>query len=154
MTIASSLLGCVSEFNTNPSAQKEKPVIEPDFLSYVERFQQVTSTDVNIKITYKEQTYPTIGICYRYETNYKENNYIEIDPTHWNIMNESFREELIFHELGHCILMRDHDSLFLDNVGIPKSIMYPYSFGREYNKYKDYYLDELVNPSLNVTNYF
>ncbi|HZI52986.1 MAG TPA: hypothetical protein VFD56_04770 [Chitinophagaceae bacterium] len=67
-------------------------------------------------------------------------------------------ETIIFHELGHCILGRDHDNSLMPK-GDPKSIMYPdntelyspcvYAIGDSCNKLyrRAYYIDELFNPS-------
>ena len=66
-------------------------------------------------------------------------------------------ETLVFHEMGHCILGRDHDTDKLPN-GTPKSIMYPnditlytpciYVLGDSCNLLyrRIYYLDELFDP--------
>ena len=70
-------------------------------------------------------------------------------------------ETLIFHELGHCILGRDHD-MSLMTKGYPKSIMYTgditlyspcvYALNDSCNKLyrRAYYIDELFNPSTPV----
>ncbi len=43
----------------------------------------------------------------------------------WNHADACDKEALLFHELGHCILLRAHKSARLPN-GMPKSIMHPY----------------------------
>lgn len=72
-------------------------------------------------------------------------------------------EALFFHELGHCILGREHDSSLLPN-GNPKSIMVPNNLslygpciydidpGAPCNdRFKrDYYIDELFDPNTPV----
>ncbi len=70
-------------------------------------------------------------------------------------------ETLLFHEMGHCLLGRDHIADTLPN-GDPKSIMVSgdillyapcaYPIGNDCNKlYKrEYYLDELFNPNTPV----
>ena len=75
--------------------------------------------------------------------------------------NNTQLETLIFHELGHCILGRDHDMSLLPK-GDPKSIMYTgdltmyspcvYALGDSCNKFyrRSYYIDELFNPSTPV----
>ncbi len=47
---------------------------------------------------------------------------VTVDDEFWNNSGTNFREFIIFHELGHCYLKRDHreDS---DNFGFCKSIM-------------------------------
>ncbi|MEM1322163.1 MAG: hypothetical protein AAGG75_18020 [Bacteroidota bacterium] len=35
-------------------------------------------------------------------------NHVTIDKSFWDIASDRFREFIIFHELGHCSLLRDH----------------------------------------------
>lgn len=75
--------------------------------------------------------------------------------------NSTQLETLIFHELGHCILGREHDMSFLPH-GDPKSIMYTgdltmyspcvYAVSDSCNKFyrRGYYIDELFNSSTPV----
>jgi len=75
--------------------------------------------------------------------------------------NDIQLETLIFHELGHCILGRNHDMNLLPK-GDPKSIMYPDNIelyspcvyainGTCDNLYRrSYYIDELFTPSTPV----
>lgn len=64
----------------------------------------------------------------------------------WPYFDADMREELVFHELGHCVLGRGHTSRTF-NLGegpIPYSIMSPYIFdGSIYKQYHDHYLQEL-----------
>lgn len=67
---------------------------------------------------------------------------IIIDLDYFKRRTEAEREELIFHELGHCILNRDHEEL-KDEHG-PISIMYPYTLGEStYAPMRDRYITEL-----------
>lgn len=56
----------------------------------------------------------------------------------------------VFHELGHCVLDRDHDWEKTSNGErtIYKSLMYPYVFNSStvYEDNYDYYHDELFSP--------
>jgi len=61
----------------------------------------------------------TLGQCKSYSNGSKE---IVIDQPYWDRVDEMEREYLVFHELGHCILGREHlDSR--DASGICTSIM-------------------------------
>jgi len=72
--------------------------------------------------------------------------------------NNTQLETLIFHELGHCVLRRQHDTTLMPK-GDPKTIMYPdnetlyspcvYPIGSPCDLLyrRNYYLDELVNPA-------
>lgn len=79
--------------------------------------------------------------------------YIHIDYNWWfKMKNEKVKEELIFHELGHCILNRGHtkERIYEDTPGgRPKSIMYPYVFGHwgEYEHFRLEYIKELCKPT-------
>lgn len=106
----------------------------------------------NLEVVFRPISGSTIGYCQKsYETKYSslgfkrtetEHNLIVIDSNYWN-PNDSLdnysevpnqdgktprqieaadREELMFHELGHCILNRGH-------VNSTASIMYPYHLG-------------------------
>lgn len=84
---------------------------------------------------------------------------ITVNPNVHCYNNAQEREALFFHELGHCILGRDHDNNLLPN-GDPKSLMFPdnltlysackYAIGGscQDNSFKrNYYLDELFNSN-------
>jgi hypothetical protein len=67
----------------------------------------------------------------------------------WFLEADAFgREELIFHELGHCVLFKGHNRRRLPS-GMPESIMYPSIVGpRYYNrKNRAYYIWELFSNS-------
>ena len=89
------------------------------------------------------------GIC-NFETN-DSAPIIELDTTSENWQaHEHSKETLIFHELGHCILNRQHTNSLLPNNNY-KSIMKA-SGEPVYAEFclfkKDYYLTELFNPSV------
>lgn len=70
--------------------------------------------------------------------------YIDIDKSFWMQASESERETLIFHELGHCVLKREHNSkMNADNM--PESIMYPSIIGgyTYYTQHTQEYYNEL-----------
>jgi hypothetical protein len=86
---------------------------------------------------------------------------ISLNPNIKCWQNSIQLETLIFHEMGHCILGREHDKSLLPN-GDAKSIMYPgditlyapcaYPINDSCNQlYKrDYYFDELFDPNTPV----
>ncbi|MFI5131959.1 MAG: hypothetical protein ACHQFX_18280 [Chitinophagales bacterium] len=75
--------------------------------------------------------------------------------------NDVQLETIIFHELGHCILGREHETSLMPK-GDPKSIMYPdnatlytpcvYPIGSPCDLLyrRAYYIDELFNPATPV----
>lgn len=71
---------------------------------------------------------------------------ILIDRNCWDSYNSSTKEILVFHELGHAILGRNHINSYLPDGYIPKSIMNTtLGFGFESSKMRDYYIDELFD---------
>lgn len=90
------------------------------------------------------------------ENNVQKTIRISLTNDCWNCQSEL--ETLLFHEMGHCILGRDHDNGVLPK-GYPRSIMYATGVhmytacgydingGPEDLTYRrDYYLDELFTP--------
>ena len=132
--------------------EKQPGKINPDFQKYVLKFEQNINIAVDLDIDYNKLAYPIIGTCYVYTDGYRN---IDIDPDAWNEAEDLKKEELIFHELGHCVLNRDHDNTMLEYNGdeLPKSIMYPYVFEYEYGEYQDYYWAELKNENAVLTDY-
>jgi hypothetical protein len=135
------------------SPSQRKTIIDPEFVDLVELFEKEQNENVDIDISFKELDYPTVGLCWwQTRSASRQGIEIEIDPDFWFESSDVKKEELLFHELGHCILNRDH----LDekiNYYVPKSIMYPYVFGYAYTKYRSYYVDELKNLDVLLTDY-
>lgn len=68
---------------------------------------------------------------------------ITINTKSWARMDDLSKEALIFHELGHCVLERGHNSETYPD-GSPVSIMHPYGVvGATYKKNLDHYLRDL-----------
>lgn len=72
--------------------------------------------------------------------------YIIVDKPMWDGMDETEREMVIYHELGHCTsLNRMHDDTRLPS-GIKKSLMHTYMFHKDiYRANREHYLKELFN---------
>lgn len=72
---------------------------------------------------------------------------IIIDKEYWVNGSDASREQVIFHELGHCILGRGHNDASYSptpGVRVPASIMSSSThYEYVYSKYRSYYLDEL-----------
>ena len=71
---------------------------------------------------------------------------IEIDSDFWDRASHHYREYIVFHELGHCYLFRDHLEDCLES-GIWTSIMRSGTLNKCRDFYnsrtREYYLDEL-----------
>ena len=73
---------------------------------------------------------------------------IVVSERWWNKASELMREEVIFHELGHCALNRDHDETLITVDGeqeyaslMHKSVLYEES----YQRLRSYYLREMFS---------
>jgi len=55
-----------------------------------------------------------LGVCHWHKKPFENFNYITINLRDWNttIANEISREIVVFHELGHCYLYREHTEDF------------------------------------------
>lgn len=104
-------------------------------------------------ITYKfnliSSTTHAAGLC-RKRFGHTPMIFIDTTSANWKASDFS-REQLIFHELCHCILNRGHNSDTLQN-GNPASIMKPSGetiYGPVLNNFKrEYYIDELFNSKV------
>jgi hypothetical protein len=102
----------------------------------------------NLVITWSERLQgSTVGLCTRGPV-----PFIEIKKSYWDLIKSGERKILIYHELGHCILMRDHTaSSFVnkDKFVLPGSIMHPYILsGFYFEQNEDYYLKELFEGGI------
>lgn len=83
---------------------------------------------------------------------------IEIDSNRWNSMSNKSKEWLIYHELGHCILEREHFNEEFAN-GECKSIMkggvdVGCSTNFISNSWKEYYKSELFTEKNNLPGWY
>lgn len=153
----------------------EYPGIDPNFHLYINKFIEMSHGSVNkhdfldIEIVFKEFPSDEQGIAGSC-TPTPFFRKIEINKDWWeNNLNYERREELMFHELGHCVLYRSHTeptdgggiSGFFERLmfeiglmnkkayledGCPSSYMHPTTIGRYcINKHYKYYMLELFN---------
>jgi hypothetical protein len=93
----------------------------PVFNSYVSSFEAagkkngVNVSAGNVPINFGDtENENHRGICATYQDGSKE---IIIQESWWNTQSEDFKESLIYHELGHCLLGRDHDDQTVNVAG-------------------------------------
>jgi hypothetical protein len=120
-----------------------------DLLVHVKEFEKHCKCKVNIPIYIsKINSDSTIGLCYGFKQSIMF-RFIVLDETHWNKSDMYERESLVFHELGHCVLNKEHDASMISSFYFldyrPKSIMHPYAF-YEYKIHRDDYIKELFAP--------
>lgn len=123
----------------------KKQEIEKEFIPYVLSFEKYSGKQVEaIRIRFANLDYmPKVtGICYR--TKFKLGiSTIKIDSYYWEKATDNEKEMLIWHELGHCVLNKDHNNS-IGNRGCPISIMYFSGFPEFcYVNYKRHYIKEL-----------
>jgi len=142
--------------------------VPAEFQPYVDSFEAAAAERGyhimvnNLIIAYDasvSNTYCAVSNTTSAENSIQKIIYINPDIHCWQ--NSRQLETLLFHEMGHCILGRAHDTALLPN-GDAKSIMYPddislyapcaYPLGDTCNQLytRDYYLDELFNPATPV----
>jgi hypothetical protein len=79
--------------------------IDPEFIPYVELFEEYKGNSIgNMDIVFEIHKRPKVGVCH-YAV---EMRTIGIDPTYWKSASPARKENLIFHELGHCDLNLNH----------------------------------------------
>lgn len=129
----------------------------PDLAVHVLEFEKHCNCKVNIPIYFlKIQRDSTIGLCFGFKQSILF-RYIVLDSDYWEKADNYEKESLVFHELGHCILNKDHSTEMISSYYFldyrPKSIMHPYSFF-QYRYYRDDYIKELFTPQATPTDKF
>lgn len=106
---------------------------------------KVTPNYGNLSIVFSELPLDIAGRCNPFS------NSIEINELTWQFRSPHIQKALIYHELAHCALLRDHayEEYTMLNYSCPLSIMYP-SIDPLYFCYQpleDWYIKELfTNP--------
>ena len=122
--------------------------IDPGVHSQVELFETLYHIPVNMTIKFVPDLGPYAGVCHSYGKN-DSRNWIEIDADYWSQITDAGKDQLILHELGHCVLGLEHRTE-RGQVGayfdVPLSIMYPVHFGDNpyYSDNLEYYYQELI----------
>ncbi|MBC7385228.1 MAG: hypothetical protein H7301_03575 [Cryobacterium sp.] len=146
--VAMSAWGCA------PKEKQHESFLQVDapFVDFVSNFEQVAAQEsspmvVNDLVVVFGST-PTLnetGVC---EWAENETPRIIINQSIWNTLNDYDRQEVIFHELGHCLLRRVHQTSEIVGYNgasqVPESVMYPYRIpGSIYRDNMAHYNDEL-----------
>ncbi len=125
-----------------------QPIIDSALQPYVDRWNSIYEEKVTVDVVFGgKQAFQgnVVGMC----LNTTE---VVIDRDYWDRSLDQGREELVFHELGHCVLGLGHDRnevIRVDDIGnnqvLYRSIMYPATFGNTpmYNDNHSYYVDQL-----------
>ena len=133
--ISIALYGC----GQYPDIEQAPVVVDEELLVYAQRFEEEIGVSTSgISIFFEELEGDTVGLC----TISSLKREIRVDPTFWAEIEDHVKEELLYHELGHCAMYLDHDETMSDNY-CPLSVMYPYVLDRCYFLYINDYKDDL-----------
>ncbi len=96
------------------NAVRQFSTTDPTFSKYVQEFEHNGRRILNdgsfsvgdVPVNFGDTENPNFqGVCFEYPDGTKE---VIIKRSWWDNVSEEYRESLIFHELGHCRLGRDH----------------------------------------------
>lgn len=125
------LIGCVLAFiwqliGCGTIDPRQGASIEEPFLLHVKTFEEECKCTVrDLPITFGAMDHPThVGECQNYVVLFESYSEVLIDKEFWDTASDNRKEQLIMHELGHCLLHRAH--LTARVHGFPISFMYPY----------------------------
>lgn len=94
---------------------------------------------------FQEITKSGVAYCQR------DTKQIVVNKDSWDNYSEIKKEIVIFHELGHCLLDKDHDNH--EHKGEKLSIMHERILNPSfYDEYREHYLDELFTGSSDLLN--
>lgn len=121
---------------------------EPELQAIYDKFQEATNVDpscTQISFNQDLDNRSMTGLC-----NFDENT-IYINPVNWEFYSDDYKEWVVVHELGHCVLGRDHkDAKIVNEYGteIQTSLMSPISpslySSRYFKAHKADYYKELL----------
>ena len=128
---------------------------DPSLSTYLNQFEEDMGVTIpgHLSISIVDDLYkisnPNVdAVCWS-NSRTKVGEKIEIRRSRWEVLSEASREQLLYHELGHCVLNKDHN--FGQKRGsvwsvCPSSIMNPYTFteGQIENCYIPDVIDYLI----------
>jgi len=137
----------VYRFHGHP---KQAPSITPDFEHQVQSFVsngeargvKVDISGLTMQFTRMFEGTSILGVCV------PSDKTVLINEDFWNKADPAERDFLVWHELGHCVLGRNHSTWM--HEGLPVSIMYPieWATGHEdaWYDHRRELIDELYKP--------
>ncbi len=128
--------------------------VDSEFVQYIQRFESRCGINVKVSVMKVKFVSNVGGVWYAGCRNFGPHdprNIVYVLDTYWDASSDSGKEQLLSHELGHCVLNRRHlpGLTFLNGRPFsPISIMHPEPFGEIDNIFqdnKDYYYKELCS---------
>lgn len=149
------IFSCTKEIATTIEVDPEfQPFVDSFIAEAAKRGIDIDFEETGLSLTFGEVPANANGVCTGLREGISSTHEIIIDLNRWKGDNEFEKERLIYHELGHCHLLRGHISDTLPN-GEFASIMRgvpPNGFGyRSFNMTgarREYYIDELFNEAI------
>ena len=125
------VIGCGTPFKDVVNMGKRsynKSKTDELFRPYINNFIKQFDISVKVPVTLRKLDANKAGVCLIWSDGYRE---VQINSTHWQFFTEEQKEQLVFHELGHCVFNLGHDdSLMPSNDNCPNSIMRSSMFSR------------------------
>jgi hypothetical protein len=124
--------------------------IDPEFLPFVQSFERRWGKTVDdIPVNFGNvQDKGTAAACFYQLDGRREIVVSKYYWEHFKVAAPRSLEFIIWHELGHCVLLRKHthSTMTYQNKTIPTSLMFPSVFYHQLDELKEYYTEELFNP--------
>lgn len=124
LTLIFILMGC-GKFPSDVKDRKGSPprhTTNPIFQPYVDKFNSELKVHSTVPVIFGEMDSKYAGLCYKWTNGYRE---VVIWKGHWDLLGEEQKEQLIFHELGHCKLDKGHNNrnVIIGGDTCPESVM-------------------------------
>lgn len=108
----------------------EPAKVDPDLKPYFERFSQDMGWDVsNVSGEFSTTIRPVVAQCIS-----GQGSKIQVDRAYFDTLDDLAKEQLLYHELGHCAFNLAHDDsqVYYKGSYVPASIMNISTFGDWY----------------------
>lgn len=142
-------VGSTFEAERSRSYTSQPTLRKGDFSKYIVSFAKYYEKYTGKTFNYSGQIYfdGTMNLKFSLAGRCGSFQNIYINEYYWNLGNEAYREVLIFHELGHCFLKREHT--LGEYKGYPVSMMHQYSLAEWiYLELKEAYIHELFTQDV------
>lgn len=142
---------------TGCAEPKRRQIIDPELKPFVLEFKKLYKLHYTGDVVFGEMKpgpngENRVGLCsfYKNAEGRIYNSFITINPDYFRKASDGGKRQLMFHELGHCLMGLNHNDS-KDQEGCPVSIMYPFAFGNGdcFKENQNYYIEELREEWVN-----